>query len=67
MPSLFISILMGIVVYFIKIFRMAALQTMVLQIIIGIIIYISLAKIFKIESFEYLTMTIKEMLKNKKE
>ena len=66
MPSLFISILMGIIVYFIKIFRMAALQTMVLQIVIGIIIYISLAKIFKIESFEYLTMTIKEMLKNKK-
>jgi len=62
MPSLLVSITMGIVVYSMNIFMLPASQLIVLQVVVGIIAYIVLAKIFRIESYSYLTETIKQLI-----
>lgn len=65
MPSLMISLVMGVIVYSINFLSMPAWQILVLQVVSGSIIYIGLAKIFKIESFNYLIKTIKELKKKR--
>ena len=64
-PSFLISLLMGAVVYTFKYMSIATWQIFILQIVLGTIIYIGLAKVFKIESFNYLIDTIKQIKGNK--
>lgn len=66
MPSLMISLVMGAIVYSINFLSMQAWQILVFQVVSGSVIYILLAKIFKIESFSYLVATIKQLLKDRK-
>jgi O-antigen/teichoic acid export membrane protein len=61
MPSLLISLVMGGIVYLFNYLSLAAWQILVLQVAIGAVIYIGLAKIFKIESFIYLINTFKQI------
>jgi len=67
MPSLMISLVMGAIVYSINFLSMPAWQILVFQVVSGSIIYLVLAKIFKIESFSYLVSTVKLLLKSRKE
>lgn len=62
-PSLLLSLVMGFIVYTIHWFELYKLLTLIIQIVLGIIIYVGLAKIFKLECYSYLIMTIKEMIK----
>lgn len=66
LPSLLLSLVMGIVVYPIQWFEMPAILTIFIQITIGIVLYVALAKSFKLECFTYLVLTIKDMLRHKK-
>lgn len=66
MPSLSISLIMGGVVYLFNFLSFAAWQILILQIVSGSIIYILLAKIFKIESFGYLVATMKQLINSRK-
>jgi O-antigen/teichoic acid export membrane protein len=61
-PSLLIALIMGGVVYVFNFFDLPAWQVLILQVVSGCIIYIGLAKVFKIESFSYLTITMKQLL-----
>lgn len=65
MPSFFIALIMGGVVYTFNYLSISEWQILLLQIFAGVGIYISLARIFKIESFGYLIATIKQLYKNK--
>ena len=65
MPSLVISIIMGCIVYMFNFLNLAAWKTLMLQVGAGIVIYIILAKLFKLESFNYLIDTIKQLFKSK--
>ncbi|WP_417898744.1 lipopolysaccharide biosynthesis protein [Bacillus haimaensis] len=65
-PSLILSIIMGMVVYSIQWIGMTEALTLIVQIIVGIVIYIGLAKALRLECYTYLITTGKEMLKNKK-
>ena len=65
-PSLFISITMGVIVYTIKWFGFGDVLTIVIQILLGIVVYIVLSKLFKLEPFHYLFETIKGVLKRNK-
>ncbi len=58
LPSLFISLIMGAVVYTLLFLHFSALVTMVLQIFIGILVYIILATVFKLECYRYLVDTL---------
>lgn len=49
-----------------KFINIPVIFVLVLQIIFGIFIYIGLAKLFKIESFGYLILTIKHILNSRK-
>jgi len=66
MPSLIISIAMGIVVYTLNFINLSTGYILTAQVVVGIIIYFSLAKIFKNESLTYLTQTAIEFLKLRK-
>lgn len=60
-PSLLISIIMGLSIYWIKFLNISNMSIIFIQIVIGILVYITLAKIFKLECYEYLINTIKNI------
>jgi len=65
LPSLGLSLIMGIVVYSVRFVGLPMWETLLLQVIIGISIYTGAAWIFKLESFTYLLILLKN-LKNMK-
>ncbi|MEW9925924.1 lipopolysaccharide biosynthesis protein [Clostridium butyricum] len=65
MPSLLISIFMGVIIYSVLFLKLSSYLTLILQILIGICVYIGMAKVFELECFEYLLNTIKGMLKKR--
>ena len=65
MPSLLISIVMGGLVYAVSFIDFTAWLLLIIQILSGIIIYILLAKLFKMECFDYLLVTIKQLFKDR--
>ena len=68
MPSFFISVIMGLCVYMFNFLNISTLPILLLQVCMGMAIYIGLAKLLKIESFNYLVLSISQLwsLKNKK-
>jgi O-antigen/teichoic acid export membrane protein len=66
MPSLLLSLVMGAVVYSVQWFEMRVWLTLVVQVCVGIIIYVGMAWIFKLECFAYLLSTCKGILKSRK-
>ena len=65
-PSLLLSLLMGIVVFSIQWFGIPPTLTLILQVFIGVALYVGLAKVFRLECFTYLLTTGKEILKSKR-
>jgi len=59
MPSLMLSVVMGLVVYSVKLMVLSAWLTLLIQVCVGVIIYMVLAQIFKIETSIYLFNTLK--------
>lgn len=66
MPSLLISLIMGVIVYLFIFLNVPAWQILIIQIVSGAIIYIGLAKIFRIESLIYLAGTMKQLMNEKR-
>jgi len=64
-PSLTISLIMGGIIYLYNFLILESWLILLLQIISGIIIYIILAKVFKLESYNYLLNIIKQLMKKK--
>lgn len=64
-PSLLLSLVMGVLVYSIKWLGLSVTLTLISQIFVGIILYFGMAWVFKLESFEYLVKTIKNLLGDK--
>lgn len=50
-PSLAISLVMGLLVYSLRFLNIETLQLLLVQIVIGVVVYVGLAKVFRIESF----------------
>lgn len=69
MPSLILSILMGLAVYSIQFMALSTWLILLIQICAGVLIYIGLARIFKVESLTYLFNTLEGVMgirKNRK-
>lgn len=66
MPSLLLSLGMGFVVLSIKLYAMTAMLTLIIQIFVGIFLYVALAKLFKLECFTYLILTLRDLIESKK-
>ncbi|WP_066633786.1 lipopolysaccharide biosynthesis protein [Desulfolucanica intricata] len=60
-PSLLLSLVMGAVVYSLKWLGMSVLITLIIQVCVGVIIYIGMAWMFKLECFTYLFNTAKSL------
>ncbi|WP_332648206.1 lipopolysaccharide biosynthesis protein [Lysinibacillus sp. 54212] len=65
-PSLLISLLMGTVVYTIQWFGLSDIVTIFMQVIIGVVLYIGFAKLFRLEIYNYLFLTMKELFRRNK-
>ena len=65
-PSILIASIMGGIVYSFSYLNVSVNLTLVLQVLVGAIVYIGLAKMFKIESFDYLVETMKQLIKSRK-
>ena len=64
-PAFALVIPMGGIIYAINLIECHLLLTIALQILIGPIIYFGLARIFKLERFDYIVKTIQEFRKKK--
>lgn len=63
LPSLSLSIIMAIVIYPISLLPINTIFKLVLQVLSGIVIYLGLAYIFKLECFKYILNTVSELRK----
>jgi len=66
MPSLLLSLVMGAVVYSVQLFGMTVWTTLIVQRFVGIILYVGMARIFKLECFIYLISTGKDIFNSRK-
>ena len=66
MPSLLSSLIMGLIVYSIQFIEMCVWQTLIFQIIAGILLYYLISRIFRLESHEYLIQTLREYILSRK-
>lgn len=65
LPSLLLSLVMGVIVYLLLFLGLSPLITMLLQIVVGTIVYVGLALLFKLECFTYLVQTLLSLVKGK--
>lgn len=66
MPSFIISFVMGGIVYLFNFLTISVCKILILQIVSGVIIYILLAKMLKIESYTYLVSTMNQLINYRK-
>ena len=66
LPSIGLAILMGIPVYLLNYLPINSIIILILQVAIGIVLYILFSIIFKVESFKFLWGFVKGLLKKKK-
>lgn len=59
LPSIVLAVVMGIIVYLINFLRLPTLVTLIIQIILGAIIYIGGSALLKFESFSYVIDILK--------
>lgn len=63
-PSLFISILMAILIYTLRLLNLNVVILLCIQVLAGISTYFILSKIFKLNSLEYVLSTIRNIRQN---
>ena len=63
LPQIFLSSIMGVFIYGLNFVGLNDLITLVLQAMLGILIYVLLSKVFEIESFNYMWGMLSKLLK----
>lgn len=63
LPYIIISVCMGIVVYSLNFINIANWEILILQIIVGVVFYISISYVLKIDSFFYCVNIVKNLIK----
>ncbi|WP_418755697.1 lipopolysaccharide biosynthesis protein [Eubacterium ventriosum] len=66
LPGILLAVFMGVCVYFVGYIKLPTTLLLMVQIIVGAIIYIGLSVVLKLEAFEYLCGMLKNMLNKKK-
>ena len=61
MPSLMLSLVMGIAVYSIGLVELYVWPTLIIQVIVGAVSYIGMAKMSKVECYRYLRNTVSDL------
>lgn len=60
-PSFVTSVIMGVLVYLVRFLNFSIWSTLIIQVALGVVIYIILAKLFRLDSFSYLLTTIRQL------
>ena len=63
LPAMILSVIMGAIVYLINFIKLNDFVTLIIQVPLGVVIYFALAKLFKMESFEYILNLLKRFLR----
>ena len=63
LPPILIAIVMGGLVYSIEFFHLNTILTLIIQVPTGIMIYILLSRMFKVDSYEYIMRMLKKRMK----
>lgn len=63
-PGILLSMFMGICVYCIKFLNLNSWVSLIIQVPLGVVIYIGLSALFKLNSFNYCLNTIKPVINN---
>lgn len=63
LPQIALSCAMGFCVYLLNYVGLPVIVTLILQVAVGAVLYITLSKVFKIESFEYVINMLKKYVK----
>lgn len=63
LPYVTLSVLMFFIVWSVQLLRLGVVPTLLIQIPLGILIYIAGSKLFKMESYDYVLQTVKGFLK----
>jgi len=66
LPGILLAVFMGVCVYFVGYIKLPTILVLIVQIIVGAIMYIGLSVVLKLEAFEYLCGMLKNMLNKKK-
>ncbi len=66
LPQILLSCFMGVCVFCVSFIGLNDILTLVLQVILGVVIYVACSFIFKLESFNYLLSVLKKYIKKKK-
>lgn len=67
LPQIILSLSMGAIVYCVSFLDLSSIVTLCIQILLGVVIYIGLSALFKMESFEYVLGIAKNFLTSSKE
>ena len=60
MPALLLSVLMGACVYPISLLNLSDWLTLPLQVLVGVLVYVAVSAVFKVESFGYMLALLKK-------
>ena len=66
LPGILLALFMGICVYFVLFLPISIYLILVIQVVLGATIYIGISAILKLDAFEYLWNTVKEIVEKKK-
>lgn len=66
LPSIILALIMGVIVYWVGLIKLPTIISFIIQVIVGMIVYIWGSKMLKIDSFEYLFDLVKKIAKGKK-
>lgn len=66
LPGIVIAVLMGVLISFIRLFNLPNLVTLIIQVLLGAVIYVGLSAILKLESFEYLWSMVNKFIRSKR-
>lgn len=65
LPQIGLSIIMGMIVYFISFMNLSNLITLLIQVPLGVVVYSVFAMLLHVESYEYLMSILKSIRKGK--
>lgn len=65
LPQIGLTLIMAAIVYCVQFIGLGNILTLMLQILIGVVVYVAGSKLFHIDSFEYILSTVKGMISRK--
>ena len=66
LPSIGLTVLMGACVAAVSLLGLPDLLTLVIQVPLGVAVYLAASKLFRVDSFEYVLSTVKKLLNKRK-